>query len=106
MDANGFDAAVGGARRDEEKSRAKERIFSFRSRGQVWDPRKQRPELWHLFNTRWDILFGTFYYPRWQEFPATGVVGETGRPSLQGALWGPFIAWWRMAVTRERLLPD
>jgi sulfate adenylyltransferase subunit 2 len=81
-DANGFDAAVGGARRDEEKSRAKERIFSFRSRGQVWDPRKQRPELWHLFNTRWDILFGTFYYPRWQEFPSTGVVGETGRPSL------------------------
>jgi sulfate adenylyltransferase subunit 2 len=52
MDANGFDAAVGGARRDEEKSRAKERIFSFRGRGQVWDPRKQRPELWRLFNTR------------------------------------------------------
>jgi sulfate adenylyltransferase subunit 2 len=52
MDANRFDAAVGGARRDEEKSRAKERIFSFRSRGQVWDPRKQRPELWRLFNTR------------------------------------------------------
>ena len=52
LDANGFDAAVGGARRDEEKSRAKERIFSFRGRGHVWDPRKQRPELWRLFNTR------------------------------------------------------
>ncbi len=48
----GFDAALGGARRDEEKARAKERIFSFRSQGQVWDPRNQRPELWNLFNTR------------------------------------------------------
>src|ERR1700732_4773606 len=47
-----FDAAFGGARRDEEKSRAKERIFSFRSAGHVWDPRNQRPELWQLFNTR------------------------------------------------------
>src|SRR6202453_5298936 len=48
----GFDAAIGGARRDEEKSRAKERIFSFRAGGHGWDPRHQRPELWHLFNTR------------------------------------------------------
>jgi len=47
-----FDAAFGGARRDEEKSRAKERIFSFRSAGHVWDPRNQRPELWSLYNTR------------------------------------------------------
>lgn len=50
--AGGFDAAIGGARRDEEKSRAKERIFSFRDiRGQ-WDPKNQRPELWNLFNSR------------------------------------------------------
>jgi sulfate adenylyltransferase subunit 2 len=48
----GFDAAFGGARRDEEKSRAKERIFSFRSTSHSWDPRDQRPELWNLFNTR------------------------------------------------------
>jgi sulfate adenylyltransferase subunit 2 len=47
-----FDAAFGGARRDEEKSRAKERIFSHRSACHGWDPRNQRPELWHLFNTR------------------------------------------------------
>jgi sulfate adenylyltransferase subunit 2 len=47
-----FDAVFGGARRDEEKSRAKERIFSFRSAGHVWDPRNQRPELWRLYNTR------------------------------------------------------
>ena len=52
LDLYGFDAAFGGARRDEEKSRAKERIFSFRSKGHAWDPRNQRPELWNLFNTR------------------------------------------------------
>ncbi|MBN9485873.1 MAG: sulfate adenylyltransferase subunit CysD [Alphaproteobacteria bacterium] len=52
LDQHGFDAAIGGARRDEEKSRAKERIFSHRSAGHVWDPRRQRPELWRLFNTR------------------------------------------------------
>ena len=52
LDLHQFDAAFGGARRDEEKSRAKERIFSFRSAGHGWDPRNQRPELWNLFNTR------------------------------------------------------
>jgi sulfate adenylyltransferase subunit 2 len=52
LDRFQFDAAIGGARRDEEKSRAKERIFSFRGAGHAWDPRHQRPELWHLFNTR------------------------------------------------------
>src|SRR6516162_4970504 len=52
LDLYGFDAAFGGARRDEEKSRAKERIFSFLQPGHVWDPRNQRPELWNLFNTR------------------------------------------------------
>ena len=50
--AHGFDAAFGGARRDEEKSRAKERVFSFRNAAQNWDPKRQRPELWHLANTR------------------------------------------------------
>jgi sulfate adenylyltransferase subunit 2 len=52
LDAHGFDAVLGGARRDEEKSRAKERIFSFRTAEHVWDPRNQRPELWNLYNTR------------------------------------------------------
>jgi len=51
---HGFDAAFGGARRDEEKSRAKERVFSFRDRHGQWDPRRQRPELWNLFNGRVD----------------------------------------------------
>ena len=52
LDKGQFDAAFGGARRDEEKSRAKERIFSHRSASHAWDPRNQRPELWRLFNTR------------------------------------------------------
>ncbi|MEI6028616.1 MAG: sulfate adenylyltransferase subunit CysD [Betaproteobacteria bacterium] len=52
LDAHGFDAAFGGARRDEEKSRAKERVFSFRTAQHRWDPKNQRPELWHLYNAR------------------------------------------------------
>ncbi len=52
LDLGRFDVAFGGARRDEEGSRAKERIFSFRGAGHVWDPRRQRPELWNLYNTR------------------------------------------------------
>jgi sulfate adenylyltransferase subunit 2 len=52
LDKYGFDAALGGARRDEEKSRAKERVFSCRGPGHVWEPRRQRPELWSLYNTR------------------------------------------------------
>ena len=52
LDKYGFDAAFGGARRDEEKTRAKERIFSFRSAQHRWDPKNQRPELWRLYNAR------------------------------------------------------
>ncbi len=52
LNHNGFDAAFGGARRDEEKSRAKERVFSFRNKFHQWDPKNQRPELWNLYNSR------------------------------------------------------
>jgi sulfate adenylyltransferase subunit 2 len=52
LDLGKYDAAFGGARRDEEKSRAKERVFSFRSASHAWDPKNQRPELWSLYNTR------------------------------------------------------
>ena len=52
LDKYGFDAAFGGARRDEEKSRAKERIFSFRNASHAWEPRNQRPEMWKIYNTR------------------------------------------------------
>lgn len=52
LDQSGIDAAIGGARRDEEKIRSKERIFSHRGAGHIWDPRHQRPELWNLYNTQ------------------------------------------------------
>ena len=52
LDKHGFDVAFGGARRDEEKSRAKERIFSFRNENHHWDPKRQRPELWNVYNSR------------------------------------------------------
>lgn len=52
LDYHGFDAAMGGARRDEERSRAKERVFSFRNEGHMWNPSDQRPELWNIYNTR------------------------------------------------------
>jgi sulfate adenylyltransferase subunit 2 len=70
LDAHGFDAAIGGARRDEEKARAKERVFSHRSAGHIWDPRNQRPELWGLFNTRIDKGEGMRVFPlsNWTEF--------------------------------------
>lgn len=54
LDKYGFDAAFGGARRDEEKSRAKERVYSFRDKKHRWDPKNQRPELWNLYNSRVD----------------------------------------------------
>ena len=70
LDQHGFDAALGGARRDEEKSRAKERVFSHRGPGHVWEPRGQRPELWGLYNTR--IAQGetmrVFPLSNWTEF--------------------------------------
>jgi sulfate adenylyltransferase subunit 2 len=67
--AHGFDGAIGGARRDEEKSRAKERIFSFRSQRQGWDPKSQRPELWNLFNCRLNRgeSFRVFPLSNWTE---------------------------------------
>ena len=70
IDRHGFDAAFGGARRDEEKSRAKERIFSLRRLGHVWDPRDQRPELWNLFNTKLQPgeTMRVFPLSNWTEF--------------------------------------
>ena len=66
----GYDAAFGGARRDEEKSRAKERVFSFRDRQGQWDPRHQRPELWNLYNPRLDKgeTIRAFPLSNWSEF--------------------------------------
>jgi sulfate adenylyltransferase subunit 2 len=70
LDAGAFDAAIGGARRDEEKARAKERVFSHRALGHVWEPRGQRPELWGLYNTRIAQGEGMRVFPlsNWTEF--------------------------------------
>jgi sulfate adenylyltransferase subunit 2 len=69
LDAHGFDVVFGGARRDEEKSRAKERVFSFRAPGHRWDPKAQRPELWNLYNThiRSDETIRVFPISNWTE---------------------------------------
>jgi len=96
LDKWGFDAAFGGARRDEEKSRAKERVFSFRSSGHVWDPRNQRPELWQLYNTRiskgesirvfplsnWTEL-DIWQYTRAQEIPVVPLYFAAPRPVVK-----------------------
>ena len=70
LSQGGYDAAFGGARRDEEKSRAKERVFSFRDRQGQWDPRHQRPELWNLYNPRLDKGESIRAFPlsNWSEF--------------------------------------
>ena len=82
MDANGFDAAFGGGRRDEEKSRAKERVFSVRSVGHGWDPRNQRPELWRLYNSR--VAKGetirVFPLSNWTEFDIWEYIRLEGIP--------------------------
>jgi sulfate adenylyltransferase subunit 2 len=96
LDEWGFDAAFGGARRDEEQSRAKERVFSFRSPGHVWDPRNQRPELWNLYNTRinkgesirvfplsnWTEL-DVWQYTRAQDIPVVPLYFAAPRPVVK-----------------------
>lgn len=78
LDAGGFDAALCGARRDEEKVRAKERIFSFRAAGHRWEPRRQRPELWRLYNARKakGESFRVFPLSNWAEADVWTYVGR------------------------------
>ena len=80
LDAGGYDVAYGGARRDEEKSRAKERIFSHRSASHAWDPRNQRPELWRLFNTRLRQGESMRVFPlsNWTEFDVWDYIAAEG----------------------------
>jgi sulfate adenylyltransferase subunit 2 len=96
LDRYGFDAAIGGARRDEEASRAKERIFSVRGPGHAWDPRRQRPELWNLFNgqlapgetmrifplTNWTEL-DVWHYIRAQDIPVVQLYFASERPVVR-----------------------
>jgi len=98
LDAGKFDAAFGGARRDEEKSRAKERIFSHRSAQHAWDPRNQRPELWRLFNTRiregesmrvfplsnWTEL-DVWEYVKYENIPVVPLYFSKARPVVERA---------------------
>ncbi|MBN8647397.1 MAG: sulfate adenylyltransferase subunit CysD [Caulobacterales bacterium] len=82
LDKYGFDAAFGGARRDEEKSRAKERIFSFRAAGHIWDPKNQRPEPWNLFNTLKDKgeSFRVFPLSNWTEYDVWAYIERENIP--------------------------
>ena len=82
LDQHGFDAALGGGRRDEEKSRAKERIFSHRSPGHVWEPRRQRPELWNLFNARLAAKETMRVFPlsNWTELDVWTYIGSAAIP--------------------------
>jgi sulfate adenylyltransferase subunit 2 len=80
LDAGRFDAAFGGARRDEERVRAKERVFSFRAAGHRWDPKRQRPELWNLYNGRKGAgeSFRIFPLSNWTERDVWAYVAEEG----------------------------
>lgn len=82
LDKYGYDAAFGGARRDEEKSRAKERVFSFRAAGHRWDPKNQRPEPWRLFNTRKrkGETFRVFPLSNWTEFDVWSYIQRENIP--------------------------
>jgi len=82
LDKYGFDAAIGGARRDEEKSRAKERVFSFRNAQHRWDPKRQRPELWNLYNTHIDKDESVRVFPlsNWTELDVWYYIRREGIP--------------------------
>src|SRR5258708_15017760 len=96
-----FDAAFGGARRDEEKSRAKERIFSFRSAEHRWDPKQQRPELWHLYNARKHQGESIRVFPlsNWTELDVWQYIYQEGIPVVP-----LYFAEQRPLVQRDALL--
>jgi sulfate adenylyltransferase subunit 2 len=85
LDTGGFDIILGGARRDEEKSRAKERIFSFRSAGHRWDPKLQRPELWNLYNARINSgeTIRVFPLSNWTEADVWQYIADENIPIVQ-----------------------
>ncbi len=109
----GFDAAIGGARRDEEKSRAKERVFSLRSSHQRWDPKSQRPELWSLYNTRKHAgeSFRVFPLSNWTELDVWQYIERERIPivPLYFAAERPVVlragAWIMVDDERMRLAP-
>jgi sulfate adenylyltransferase subunit 2 len=101
LDHHGFDLAFGGARRDEEASRAKERVFSFRAAGHQWDPRRQRPELWNLYNGRKanDESIRVFPLSNWTERDVWHYIRAEGIPIVPLYLAAP-----RPTVERDGLI--
>ena len=101
LDKYGFTAAIGGARRDEEKSRAKERVFSVRAPGHRWDPKSQRPELWNLFNTRLPPGWSMRVFPlsNWTESDVWRYIQDESIPIVPLYFAKP-----RPVVTRGRAL--
>ncbi|WP_427789805.1 sulfate adenylyltransferase subunit CysD [Brevundimonas diminuta] len=101
LDLHGFDAAIGGARRDEEASRAKERVFSFRGPGHRWDPRRQRPELWNLYNARASPGESMRVFPlsNWTEFDVWDYIAAENIPVVDLYFAAP-----RPVVRREGAL--
>jgi sulfate adenylyltransferase subunit 2 len=101
LDKHGFDAAIGGARRDEERSRAKERVFSFRTSAHRWDPRHQRPELWQLYNGRIFLSESVRVFPlsNWTELDVWEYVRREGVPVVP-----LYFARERPVVERDGLL--
>jgi sulfate adenylyltransferase subunit 2 len=113
LDAHGFDAAFGGARRDEEKSRAKERILSFRNCQHVWDPKQQRPELWNLYNglKRPGESFRAFPLSNWTELAVWQYIQQENIEVVGLYFAAPRPVVWRSGTwilvddARMRLLP-
>ncbi len=103
LKTGGYDAAFGGARRDEEKSRAKERVYSFRDRNGQWDPRRQRPELWRLYNGRIDRGESIRVFPlsNWTELDVWQYILAENIPVVPMY----FAARRRMIVRDKRLVP-
>ncbi len=101
LELYGFDAAFGGARRDEEKSRAKERVFSFRSASHRWDPKNQRPELWHLYNAKKNPGESIRIFPlsNWTELDVWQYIYQEGVPIVPLYLSAP-----RPTVVRDGLI--
>ncbi|MFZ4629921.1 MAG: sulfate adenylyltransferase subunit CysD, partial [Blastocatellia bacterium] len=101
LDEHRFDVIFGGARRDEEKSRAKERIFSFRTASHRWDPKNQRPELWNLYNARRRPGESIRVFPlsNWTELDIWQYIYQEGIPVVP-----LYFARWRPVVEREGML--
>jgi sulfate adenylyltransferase subunit 2 len=97
--AGGYDAAFGGARRDEEKSRAKERVYSFRDEFGQWDPKNQRPELWNVFNSRVDKGQHIRVFPlsNWTELDVWQYIRAKTSPSCR-CITPSCARWWCAAI--------